>query len=434
MPRVLILCTDPVGPRMSGPAIRAVETARVLARRFEVTLAAPGPGPAPPGVLRRPLGPLSILDDVRRAGVVITQGVKLSVTWPLLLLFPDRPCVWDLSSPVTLENLGRSGPVPTRAVAFQHDLFRLGLERGDFFICGGERQRELYEGALAALGRRAENGARLCEAAPHGIPPAPPEERGRPLRSALGLGDDAFVLLWPGGLWDWTDPLTPIRAVARRAQGPGAELHLVFLGTDSPAPHEGRPARAAEALSLACELGLLGRRIHFISGWTDYADRGALLLDADAGISAHPATSESRFAYRGRLMDVIWAGRPVICTEGDEVGDRVAAEGLGRALPPGDVAAWERAIGEAAAGAAWFREAPARMEALRASITWERQLAPLAAYVASPRSTSGGWSRWPRYAGALWDLLRLRIDRHWRRWGGRWPSPGPGMDGRAPTV
>ena len=43
MTRVLVMSGEPVGGAMAGPAIRALELARVLAAHCQVTLAAPGP-------------------------------------------------------------------------------------------------------------------------------------------------------------------------------------------------------------------------------------------------------------------------------------------------------------------------------------------------------------------------------------------------------
>lgn len=403
MARVLILCSDPVGARMSGPAIRAVETARVIRKAHRVTLVAPGEGPAPGRVRMRPPRTLVILDEIRRSDVVLTQGVDLSATWPLFLLFPHRPAVWDLSSPVTLENLSR----PASRTTYQNDLFRLGLRRGDFFLCGGERQRDLYQGALATIGRDGADG--LCASTPFGIPMDGPVRTGGGLREMTpAIGPDDFVLIWPGGIWDWTDPITPLEAVHRISQR-RKDVHLVFLGTESPAPHEGTPLMSESAMTLAAERGLLDRQVHFLRGWQPYDIRGGLLLDGDLGISAHGSTAEARFAYRSRILDCVWAGLPVVCTSGDEMGDQVGETGMGRTVPPGDVDGWVEAVEGARRGADWYRKAPGIMASLRPKLTWERRLAPLEAYLHRPRRTSRGWAALPRYGGAVLGLLRRRI-------------------------
>ncbi len=56
MSRVLVVSAEPIGERMAGPAIRAVELARALARGgCAVTLAAPGGAPVD-GVARLAAG------------------------------------------------------------------------------------------------------------------------------------------------------------------------------------------------------------------------------------------------------------------------------------------------------------------------------------------------------------------------------------------
>ena len=45
------------------------------------------------------------------------------------------------------------------------------------------------------------------------------------------------------------------------------------------------------------------------------------LLDADLAVSAHFDDVETRFAFRTRLLDCLWAGLPVVTTRGDTLGD-----------------------------------------------------------------------------------------------------------------
>jgi hypothetical protein len=38
------------------------------------------------------------------------------------------------------------------------------------------------------------------------------------------------------------------------------------------------------------------------------------------GVSAHPAHLETRFAFRTRMLDYLWAGLPIVSTEGEQTG------------------------------------------------------------------------------------------------------------------
>ena len=143
---------------------------------------------------------------------------------------------------------------------------RVALETGDAFVCASERQRDLWLGALAALGR----------VEPERLPARPVvprrssassrsgSTRGRPTAGAptcsrascRGSRPTDRVALWGGGIWNWLDPLTVIRAVAP-ARAPGPEARL-----PRDAPTRTRPCRRwtmqARAIALARELDLLG--------------------------------------------------------------------------------------------------------------------------------------------------------------------------------
>ena len=91
-----------------------------------------------------------------------------------------------------------------------------------------------------------------------------------------GIGADDRILLWPGGIWNWFDPLTVIRAVHELSQRRD-DVRLFFLG--APAPEPGVPEMAmagARRVALAEELGLRDRVVFFNFGWVPYAERGAL--------------------------------------------------------------------------------------------------------------------------------------------------------------
>ena len=124
------------------------------------------------------------------------------------------------------------------------------------------------------------------------------------------------MLLWGGGIWRWLDALTPIRAVERLA-AEGRRVHLFFLGVGRPAPTaRDIPSSAGEAIAYARERGLEGRYVHFNHGWVPYEERQSYLLEADLGISAHHEHLEARFSFRTRVLDYLWAGLPMVLTQG----------------------------------------------------------------------------------------------------------------------
>ena len=101
-----------------------------------------------------------------------------------------------------------------------------------------------------------------------------------------GIGPNDKVLLWGGGIYNWFDPLTLLRAVDKlRARVP--DVRLYFLGLKHPNPHVPEMRMAVDTRALADELGLTGTHVFFNEGWVEYADRQNYLLEADIGVSTH---------------------------------------------------------------------------------------------------------------------------------------------------
>ncbi len=403
---ILIIAGDRIGERMAGPSIRAWEMARALhARGLPVVLAAPGGVniEAPFECVAYDQRGETLRAAAEKASAVLFQGLTLA-QYPFLATV-EAPLIVDIYDPFVLENLHARGGESASGRARSHgtDLAALNdqLMRGDFFLCASEAQRDYWLGCLTALGRinpatyDADPDLRsLIDVVPFGLPEEPAESResvtSAPqtfMRGRIpGIGDDDVVILWNGGIWEWFDPLTLIRAVAHLADRRD-DLRLVFMGTRTPSLYSPKQAMAARAEALAAELGLLGRSVFFNEGWVPYEERAGYLLEADIGASTHLPHIETRFAYRTRLLDCLWAGLPMLVTEGDVLADLVRDNDLGRAVPPGDVSATADAIlavldeaGDPALSAA----RAARFASVRQKMTWARATEPLARFAAAP--------------------------------------------------
>jgi len=394
-PRVLVVSGDPVGELMAGPAIRAVELARALsAAGHPVTLAVPAVGPtdlAPAVAVVAAEG-----DDLRplvqaAATVVVFSAVAAANPW---LAEVDAMVVVDAYDPGLLETLERRRGEPVNA---QRDWIRDAsahlvdpLSFADVVLVASDRQRHLVLGLLAALGRLsprvlAEHPRldRLVRIVPFGIaaePPAPPSVR--PISGPGGLLPGvAHVALWGGGLYDWLDPLTLVEAIALAP----ADVGAVFLAGPHPTPAVGAAPLAARACARAAELGLLGRRIAFHDRWVPYAERGGWLLDAAVGVSLHRHHVETELAFRTRVLDYLWAGLPVLCTEGDVLAELVVAADLGAVVPADDPSAVAAALDDLVRATGTERSArSARTAAVAAERTWPLVAAPLVELCAAP--------------------------------------------------
>jgi glycosyltransferase involved in cell wall biosynthesis len=371
--RVLVLTSEPVGESMAGPAIRAFELARVLREAgHDVRLESAGDRGEARALAARH-------DVVVVQGWVLERAPGIAGTGARLVV--------DLYDPFALELLMllEDRPLAEREVAQANALraLREQMRAGDFFLCASERQRDYWLGWLEACGRvsprthAADPSLRaLLDVVPFGVPAAPPAPSGGPgPRAAFGLGADDVVLLWGGGVYDWLDPVTVVRAV-NRLEGP----HLVFMASGHPNP--GQPASQA----LAAARREAGERVHFNQGWVPYDRRADWLLDADVGVTAHADHVEARFAFRTRVLDYLWAGRPVACTGGDALAEEVQRRDLGAVLAPGDVDGWTRALRELAADPARRAAAGERSAGFARELRWERAAAPLLAFCATPRA------------------------------------------------
>jgi glycosyltransferase involved in cell wall biosynthesis len=188
------------------------------------------------------------------------------------------------------------------------------------------------------------------------------------------------VIVWAGGLWDWLDPLTLIRAVATLARS-RPNVRLLFMGGRTPSPHVGEMGVAAAAEALARRHDPDGRTVLFNRGWVPYEERGALLLEADIGASLHHRTVESRYAFRTRILDYIWAGLPMVVSGGDALGDQVGRLGLGYTVPEGDPDSVAAALAELLDDEGARSSRAERFAVARAEMAWSRAVEPLVEFL-----------------------------------------------------
>lgn len=398
--RLLIVSHDRVGAQMAGPGIRYWELAHALSDAATVTLAAPAPlDLAPAGFAVATYTP----GDRVTLAALTAQAEALLANGHLLAWHPElgelaAPLMLDLYDPTPLENLElfREADPAERAVQATRDtaLLQAQLLAGDAFICATERQRDLFVGGLLALGRVTPALAdadpllrRLIDVVSFGLPDNPPTATGPALRGVLpGLTATSKVLLWTGGLWDWMDPLTLIRAMpAVLAQIPDARL--VFLA--GPHPGGAAPMRMpAAARALAAELGLPDGVVQFYAQWVPYTQRSAFLLEADLLVSlGRPGLENAYAALRSRFLDHLWAGRASLVSAGDAAAELVERHGLGRVTPPGDIAATAAAIVALLQDDTERAACARRARELAPAYHWRRVAAPIRRWLADPRRT-----------------------------------------------
>lgn len=343
---ILLLCPDVISARMAGPAIRYWEFANALASEHTVTLAAPNLISndiqlEKVNIIQHHIHNITQL--IEQHDIIIFQGYILE-NYPQL-----RHChkilVADLYDPIPLEGLEQK-PDSTHPITEQVRVINDQLKYADYFLCANERQRDLWLGHLLSLGRI--NTATYHEiqqrvvTIPFGLPDTPPQLQQHGLRTQQELSN-SFILLWGGGIWEWFDPLTVIRAVHHLLPR-YPQLKLIFLGTQHPNPTIPTMPMQQQALDLANELGIAGTAVIFQSGWVNYDQLADYLLDADVGVTAHFNSLETHFSFRTRVLHYLWAGKPIIATQGDVLADAIIQHNAGIIVDYQDEMGWVNAI------------------------------------------------------------------------------------------
>lgn len=396
--RVLIITHDLVAERMAGPAIRCWELATQLSRACEVTLTSKLPVSRESAnfrVLTFNRNGATLLAQAAEADVLIVQGWMLD-DYPALAKL-GKYLVVDLYDPFVFESYPHFEAQGAHRDEAYRQFVRVmdgQMRLGDYFICANERQRDMWLGRFCALARLtpelfAQDASmnRLIGLVPFGLPDTEPLAPQPVMRGVVpGIEQDDFIMLWGGGVWNWFDPLSVIRAVAELSEV-RSDIKLFFMGTQHPNPEIPEMAMTNQAVALAESLGVLGRSVFFNHGWVSYDDRQAYLAEADVGISAHFDSIETRFSFRTRVLDYLWAGLPILTTCGDGMAELVAREDLGEVVPYQDVDGWKQAILRVVDDPARADTLKARVLKAREGFRWSVVAQPLLEYCQQPYRT-----------------------------------------------
>jgi hypothetical protein len=391
--KIVVVTGEVLTSRLAGPAIRAREMARSLARSHDVELISTDRCDlSEPGIVCRRADGGELAAIAGEAQVIVVQGDALRRA-PALLASSAVIAV-DLYDPFHLEALERTRALDAagrrHAIGYALDVVNEQLRRGDFFLCASPRQRDLWIGHLAAVGRVNELTYRqsadlggLLAVVPFGVDAVAPTRTGPGIRGVVpGIGADDEILYWGGGIYDWFDPRTLVDAVdLLRVRRP--RVRLFFAGARHPNPAVGETAASRAARARADERGLTGTYV-FFHDWVAYDERANCLLDADIGVSTHFEHLETQFSFRTRVLDYFWAGLPVVTTSGDALSEAVVQAGAGAAVAAEDVHALADALDRLLSDRDARKRAGEASAELGASYRWDRALAPLIAFCEHP--------------------------------------------------
>lgn len=432
--QVLLIGNETIHANMTGPAIRYWEFARVLSRYFSVTLAIPPlvqgefslQGLTPTFEVRHCQTLSELKQLTHQTDVIITVGANLSL-YPFLATI-SKPLVVDMYIPFMLEDLEKyktkSITTQNLSLAGTRGAHTLQIRSADFIICASEKQRDFWLGWLSALGRvnpythqDDPTLARLIDVVPFGLPGiTPTHDKGVIKGVHKAIAGDDRIILWGGGLWDWLDPQTLIKAVADIApQHPNVKLF--FMGIKSPNPSTAKMNTAAQAIALSRELGVYEKSV-FFNDWVPYHERHNYLLEADIGVSLHRNHLETRFSFRTRLLDYIWTSLPILATKGDVFSQEIKKYHLGKVVKSEDVADVRRALLELLEIPNLRQHYQPYFDQIRPHYEWEVVTRPLIKFCETPYIAADkpylkqisvvepGISSWVSLPGKIFETVR----------------------------
>jgi GT2 family glycosyltransferase len=396
---LLIVSGEVVSDEMAGPAIRVLNFARILSQYMNVTLAVTNK-------INLPTEDFEIIqfrDDwqlkqlIEKTDIILCVGMTFAKYKSIKE--SGKYLIVDVYDPYNLATLPEyeTESMDERLKIHKsiHEIFNEQFYYGDFFLCASERQRDFWLGMLAALGRinpysynQDPTLYKMIGVVPFGLPSNRPMHTRNVLKGVEGdIKKKDFVILWGGGIYNWFDPLTLIRAMAKIAQL-RSDIKLFFMGIKHPNPEVKELQMVNETISLAKKLKVYDKNVFFNFGWVDYNERQNYLLEADAGIITHPNHIETRFSFRTRIMDYLWAGLPIISTEGDYLSTEIDRKGLGIITGDGNVQDLVDAIIKLKDDKVFYRQCIKNINNIAPDFTWERVCRPIIDFCRDPVTSS----------------------------------------------
>ena len=396
---ILLISDEVVAPQMAGPAIRVWNFAKVLSKYMNVIIAAPNK-PAFPDMefkIVQYTDDNSIKELTSGADIILCGGMAFNKFKSLKQT--NAYLILDIYDPYNLATLEEYSNKPIKErINIHQDVVNTINEQlyfGDFFICASERQRDFWLGMLAALNRinpvtyyADSTLKKTIDVVSFGLPENKPLHTKDVLKGVIkGIEKNDFLVLWGGGIYNWFDPLTLIKSMSIMWQQ-RKDIKLFFMGVKHPNPLVKELELVNETVSLSKSLGVFEKNVFFNFGWVAYDERQNYLTEADAGIITHPVHIETRFSFRTRVLDYIWAQLPIISTEGDFFSELIIKKNLGIVVKEKDPHDLANAIIKLANNKSFRDECRKNLSLISNDYTWEKVCEPIIKYCTDPVRSS----------------------------------------------
>lgn len=424
MAKILIASNNLIAKSMVGTSIRSWEFARELSQDHEITLISNGEAKIQSDAFKI----ISIHDPdlikyFQNANFLITQRLS-----PFLATLANRYKIKVIidaydPSPLELLELFKTHSNQKRCKLYRGEVesIRFSFELADGILCASSKQKDFWTGFL--MGQKQlipshyetdSSLGNLIKIVPFGLPTSPPKKNGKGLRELYQFSPDDKILLWAGGIWDWFDPLSLIKAMKLISEK-RKDIKLVFMGVKPPDPTLTIPSMSSKAIQLAESLSLRDKTVFFNLGWIPYDERQNFLLDADIGISTHFNHLETQFSFRTRILDYFWSLLPIITTEGDSFADLVQSQQLGSVVPYENPEAIAQAIVNLLDDPTRIKNTKKNLEKIRKLFSWPTVLEPLKQMIDHLNKAPYRQKKMSQEIQILWKSFREKSAKIYRK-------------------
>jgi glycosyltransferase involved in cell wall biosynthesis len=180
--------------------------------------------------------------------------------------------------------------------------------------------------------RQDSSGLKTFVSVPFGLRKTPTlsPQRRQELRAALGVKPRDTLVLWGGGIWNWFDPLSLLKALDDPKLPKTVKLY--FPGFRHPNADVPKTDMARKVQDFIAKHKYLSQRIIVGSEWVPYEHRREIFGIADVGASLHFESLETELSFRTRVLEYLAHELPIISTRGDFFAGEISAHQLGHVV------------------------------------------------------------------------------------------------------
>lgn len=413
MKKILLVTNDVIGDTCAGPGIRYIELGKELVRKgYEVTVLGKTPSfanPQPFHYFSLTLG--NLITFLKTSECLIIRGGDPFVTLLVLLFSKNKKIVADLYTfthfevPHIITRSFWGKYILELRKVFHVSKLKLYCKCFNKFWVANERQKYFLYGVFYSMKTSPEQ--KDIAVIPFGYPSVKPVKHKSVLRGVIkDIHQDDFLLIWGGGVWDWLDPITLVKAMSQISKI-DKKIKLYFMGIKAPSGYV--PERGKEMIHLAQELDLLNHNVFINNAWVPYNERLDFLLEADAGISLHPRSLETIFSFRTRNLDYIYCGLPMIHSQGDIWADFIERNKIGLVVSHDNDMELSQTILSLAKNRSLLSEMKDNIENIFTEFTWENIAEKATCFIEEKTSNKSNYLR--NILAIIWaySLFSLKV-------------------------